>query len=260
MKYKVKYVIEDHEIGKDFWLSKKELFESFFGDFYDYILSKNKDDLEKRKIFSKEDFYKYADYYADGMENCYAMGFSFYPYYLNVKLGGKLEEQNDSFLGFLVKEKKYQNFLNFLISFFAYWRNDEGCTTFDPYNYADDFFASSWASLVDTSKLFYFSAETVYAWQSFRVKYTLDNIPGVFKTDFVEEEVLEENTMLKKISVAGYEFLGYYNKDGEKVTFASKNEVLTLKFRQKDTYNYWEKEEKKIKKVYDPNYKKPDPA
>lgn len=135
----------------------------------------------------------------------------------------------------------YLDFLNFLISFFAYWRNDEHCTSFNPYNYADNFFTSAWAALVDTCKLFYFTAETVYWWQSFRVKYCLDNIPGV-----ILNEDLEDN----KIRVAGYEVLSI-NKTSDE---------YCISLKRKDVYNYWEKEEKTIVKVYDPNHKKPDPA
>ena len=55
-----KYEIKDHKIGVDFWNSKQELFEAYFGAFYDFILSRGgKEDLESHNIYSKEDFYKY---------------------------------------------------------------------------------------------------------------------------------------------------------------------------------------------------------
>lgn len=50
--------------------------------------------------------------------------------------------------------------------------------------------------------------------------------------------------------VAGYEFLG----------FEERNQIQYAIFKRKDTYNYWEKEEKTIEKVYIANYKKVDPA
>ena len=136
------------------------------------------------------------------MENCYGIGFAFHDYYLTVCEGGKIEDQpTDTFIGSMFHQGKYLDFLNFLISFFAYWRNDEGCTCFDPYNHADDFFNSNWATLVDTSKLFYFTSETVYHWQSFRVKYVLDNIPGTIKGDFNEIIDLDSLNRLPKIRV-----------------------------------------------------------
>lgn len=248
-----KYVYVDREIGKDLYLSKYELFKSFYTDFYNFIKSKNEQDLIDHNINNANDFLKYADYYADGKDNCYSIGFAFHKYFLTSDLNSSLEKQPDStFIGYIYKQNKYHDFLQFLVNFFAFWRNDEGCTSFDPYNYADNFFASSWASLVDTSKLFYFSAQTVYSWQSFRVKYVLDNIPGTFKTDpYIEEPI-----------ISGYEFMGWFDKpEGDKVKVSLKDvdEAYGVLVR-KDFYNYWEKEEKTIKKVYVENWKRADPA
>lgn len=239
-----KYEIKDHKIGVDFWNSKQELFEAYFGAFYDFILSRGgKEDLESHNIYSKEDFYKYADWYADGQDSCYAMGFSFHKYYLTVEEGGLMENQPDTtFIGYCYKNNLFKDFLNFLVTFFAWWRNDEGCTCFDPYNHADDFFNSSWATLVDTCKLFYLTAETVYHWHSYRVRYALDHIPGV---------ILKHPTSINdRMLVAGYEFEG----------FDTTGDIPVASFKRKDVYNYWEKEEKTIKKVYIKNYKKVDPA
>lgn len=254
---KLNYFFKDLKFNDNLWNSKEELFKSFFGDFYDFILNNNgAADLESHNINSKDDFYKYADYYADGQENCYAMGFSFYKYYLTPDENGTIETQpTDTFIGYCYHNKKYLDFLNFLISFFAYWRNDEGCTKFVPYNHADKFFNSSWAALVDTSKLFYFTSETVYGWQSFRVKYTLDHIPGVILEGF-------NGTLLPKLRVAGYEFLGWFDKEEEGASLVSnpvENQNVYAHFIRKDIYNYWEKEEKKIYKEYVADYKKADP-
>ncbi len=238
------YRIKDHQIGVDFWNSKDELFKAFYGEFYKFILAHHgKQDLENSNITSVEDFYKYADWFSGGKDSCYAMGFSFHKYYLTPMTAGKIEDQPvDTFIGYCYHNNLFKDFLNFLITFFAWWRNDEGCTCFNPYNHADEFFNSSWAALVDTSKLFYLTSETVYHWQSFRVKYALDHIPGV-----ILKHPSAENP---KIWVAGYEFLGYDEIDG----------VKTATFKRKDTYNYWEVEEKKIEKVYVEDYKKVDPA
>lgn len=238
------YTIKDHLLGVDFWPSKRILFKSFFGDFYDFILNHNgKEDLELHHIYCKEDFYDYAKWDADGKDSCYAMGFSFHKYYLTPEESANINNQPDStFIGYCYKNNLYTDFLNFLITFFAWWRNDEGCTAFDPYNHADEFFNSSWAALVDTCKLFYLDSNTVYHWQSFRVKYALNHIPGVvlhFPKDQNDE-----------FRVAGYEFLGYEKN----------NNQFIASFKRKDTYNYWEVEEKKIKKVYIKDYKKVDPA
>lgn len=240
----MKYTIRDHQIGVDFWNSKEELFHAFYGAFYDFILKHNgKEDLESHNIYSVNDFYQYADWNADGKDSCYAMGFSFHKYYLTPDKGWDIQNQpTDTFIGYCYHNNLFSDFINFLITFFAWWRNDEGCTCFDPYNHADEFFTSSWAALVDTSKLFYLTSETVYHWQSFRVKYALDHIPGV-----ILKHPTEDNP---KIWVAGYEFLGYEETD----------EIKIANFKRKDTYNYWEKEEKQIKKIHTKDYKKVDPA
>ncbi len=254
----MKYVIIEHELEKDLWASKEALFKAFYGAFYNFInnTEEGKEDLKKHNINNVNDFYDYADYYADGKENCYAMGFAFHKYFIQDMMDGSLDKQPETvFIGYCHKNDLFTDFINFLITFFAWWRNDEGCTVMDPYNYCDDFFVSGWASLVDTSKLCYFSAETVYWWQSFRVKYALDNIPGTFKTPLPVEG-------LPKIKVAGYEFLGWFDSDEEdaKLVTDENHEVVYGKLKRKDIYNYWEKEEKNIKKVYIKDWRKVDPA
>ena len=253
------YVIVDHELNKDLWSSKRALFEAFYGEFYNFIkkTEEGKKDLESHNINSVEDFYAYADYYADGRENCYSMGFAFHKYFVEDMMNGSLDKQPDTvFIGYCHKNDLFTDFIDFLITFFAWWRNDEGCTVMDPYNYADNFYVSGWASLVDTSKLFYFTSETVYWWHSFRVKYVLEQIPGVFLSELPVEG-------LPKIRVAGYEFLGWYDSDKEdaKLLESLENvEVAYGKLKRKDFYDYWGKEEPKIKKVYIENWSKVDPA
>ncbi len=269
MKNVVTYKFIDHEMNKDFWKSKRALFESFYGDFYDFILSKEegKKDLEKNNISSKEDFYAFADWNAGGRDNCYAIGFAFYPYFLtvdddpNTTVREKLANQpTDTFLGYCLKNGKYEDFIDFLLSFFPYWRNDETCTCFDPYNHADQFFNSSWAVLVDTSKLFYFNSETVFHWITFRIKYVIDNIPGTFKEEFKEKEEFDSELELKKIRVSGYKFMGWFDKDGNEVEKVNTTCEVYAKLIRVDHYDYWEKEEPKIVKVDNPNWKKVDPC
>lgn len=236
-----KFEMKDHKIGVDIWMNKKDLFNSFYKEFYNFIKKHGgKKDLLEHNIHNVKEFYEFADWNAGGKDSCYAMGFAFHKYYLSAGDGRTLDDQPETtFIGYCHKNNLFSDFISFLITFFAWWRNDEGCTCFDPYNHADEFFHSSWAALVDTSKLFYLTSETVYHWQSFRVKYALDNIPGV-----ILYYPKNENDRLR---VAGYEFMGF-------------NSDKVAELKRKDTYNYWEKEEKQINKVYIKDYKKVDPA
>lgn len=250
------YKYANHELNVDFWESKEALMRSFYGDFYKFIKENNgEDDLKLHNIENVEDFIKFADFYAGGKDNCYAIGFAFHKYFIFDRMNGNLEnEPETTFIGWCVKNNKYTDFINFLITFFAWWRNDEGCTCMDPYNYCDDFYVSGWASLVDTSKLFYYTAETVHFWQSYRVKYAIDNIPGTFMSELPQQG-------LPKIRVAGYEFLGWFNSESEDAEPSKEtDEVAYAKFKRKDFYDYWGKEEKQIKKVYIKDWKKVDPA
>ena len=176
-----KFEIKDHKIGVDIWMNKKDLFNSFYKEFYNFIKKHGgKKDLLEHNIHNVKEFYEFADWNAGGKDSCYAMGFAFHKYYLSAGDGRTLDDQPETtFIGYCHKNNLFSDFISFLITFFAWWRNDEGCTCFDPYNHADEFLHSSWAALVDTSKLFYLTSETVYHWQSFRVKYARDNIHGV---------------------------------------------------------------------------------
>lgn len=259
----VNFKFFDHEINTDLWLSKTELFNNFFGMFYDFILEHNgKEDLEAKKIFSKEQFLEFAsDWNADGMDSCYGLGFGFHKYYATANGDYNIEHQPvDTYLGYLYHNNIMKDFVIFLISFFAYWRNDEGCTCFDPYNKCDNMFVSSWAALVDTAKLFCLNDDTVYWWQSFRVKYCLNHIPGVILTDYKESIKFEDNIILPTIKVAGYKFEGWFLDPETSVNVVDRDATVYAKLTRMDVYNYWEKEEKKIKKVEDPNWKRVDPA
>ena len=138
--------------------------------------------------------------YADGKENCYSMGFAFHKYFILDMMEGSLDKQPETvFIGYCHKNDLFTDFINFLITFFAWWRNDEGCTVMDPYNYADNFYVSGWAALVDTSKLFYFTSETVYWWHSFRVKYVLEQSQVVELPDLVKPEDFEKVNGLSEV-------------------------------------------------------------
>ena len=95
MKKKVVLKFIGHELQKDLWNSKKELFNNFMGDFYDFILEKDgKEDLEKNNIKSKQEFLDFAaDWYAGGMDSCYALGFGYHKYYATANGDYNIENQ-----------------------------------------------------------------------------------------------------------------------------------------------------------------------
>ena len=49
-------------------------------------------------------------------------------------------------------------------------------------------------------------------------------------------------------------------KESDKVNSVEEDAVVYAELTRTDIYNYWEKEEKTIKKVEDPNWKRVDPA
>lgn len=252
----------DHEVGKDLWLSKSDLFAAFMGGFHDFILKNGGEaQLREKGLLAKKDFLAFASYWCNDEVGCYDLGFSFHKYYLIPNGDIDIKKQDESaYLGYLYHNNLFRDFLRFLVSFFAYWRNDEGCTTFIPYNHADNLFVSSWAALVDTGKLFCLDCDTVYSWQSFRVKYCLNHIPGVILSDFHEKITFSDLLPLPEIKVAGYKFLGWYDKNQVKVDVAKDDMVVYAKLERRDFYDYWENEAKKIKKEDDGKRRIVDPA
>lgn len=266
MKKKVTLKFIDHQLQNDLWYSKMDLYNKFMGGFYDFIISNNgEEDLKKTNINSKEEFLDFALLWDDKrQDNCYSLGFNFHKYYATANGDYRIESQpTNTYIGYLYHNGELLDFLNFLMSFFPYWRNDEGCTRFNPYNKCDNPFVSSWALLVDTAKLFCLNSDTVYWWQSFRVKYCLDHIPGVILSNFTEEIEFSDELLLPEIKVAGYKFEKWHienNVDSEAVVSINNTCTVYAELIRKDVYNYWEKEEKTIVKVEDPNWKRVDPA
>ena len=206
--YEINYVMPEFT-----WINKDALYEDFYGDFYDFLV--NNTDCDMSNFETLESFLVYCKTWKVGKkDSLYHTGDSFGKYYVTIEVGGKLENQpTDTFIGYCYQNDQYKDVINHLITFFAYWRTDEGYT--NDTNNGNDFFASAWASMVDTSKFFYFTSETlndIYAWfNSERVKHALDFIPGVniSKIDtfgFKTEDYQLPDTLV----VEGYKFEGFY--------------------------------------------------
>lgn len=260
----VLYDFTPHALERDFWGSKRALYEAFFGAFHDFIAQKDPDVLARHGVTEKKAFLSFCqDWTAEGKDSLYAMGFAFHPYFLMPTESLALEAQDEEhFIGWCWRHDRFRSFITFLVNYFAYWRNDEGCTRFAPYNHADRFFASSWAALVDTGKLFYFTSDTVYVWHSFRIKYILDHIPGVATSPLVLPETVDAGTLPPDPAIAGYLFQGWFASPDDKNALTGVTHDMTLypRFLFHDRYDYWEREEPTLTKVLEEPYKKCDPA
>lgn len=240
-----------YDFGEGVFEDKYALRDAYFTDFYNFILSKEdgKNHLESNGVYSLEDFLAVAsgDMILGGSTSImYSIGNLASNYYLNIEIGGTLENQPDThFIGWCYKNNKWVDFIEFLMVFFAYWRTDEHYTggRDDPNNLGNDFFASAWASLVDTGKLFYFTKDTCPSFcATERVVNCLENVPGCIKKVELDKVIDDTNLTLPSISMEGRTFLGWYDNDecvGQEITILKVSQVkseITL-------YAKWKKNE-----------------
>lgn len=240
-KFEIQTFIVSYDLGYDAILTKDDLYRNYFTDFYNFMKDNTKVDFQKYNIENVEDFLKFClDWNANGKDSFYGVGDAFSNYYVTKNVGGTLEQQPEtSFIGYCYKNQMYTEFLPHLIKFFAYWRTDEGYTgsSSDPDNTGNDFYASPWASLVDTCKFFYFTSKNLndtYSWfQSQRVKDALDNVPGILKGFSSRYVTVETPDVLKEPKREGYTFLGWYDEEGNKITVCDQEMLLIAKWEKK---------------------------
>ena len=234
---KVDEFVINYDLGYQQFDTKMDLYNAFFGEFYYFLLNQVNYNFSDLGISSVDDFLNVCfDWNAFGSSSFYGIGNMFGPYFLTIDVGGKLEDQpTTTFIGYCYQNNKFMDLIEHLEVFFAYWRFDEGYTT--DTNNGSDFFASAWASIVDTCKFFYFTSENItdtYSWftkeKSPRVHYMLDNIPGVGKVDLVKSSTT--TVMLPELSRLTYNFIGWFDEAG--------NEVETVA-RSMNVYAKWER-------------------
>lgn len=230
------------DYGYQTFLTKEDLYNSFFTDFYNFMLENTDVDFKRYGIKNLNAFLKFsATWEADDSHSFYGVGHAFGKYFVHKDVGGKLEEQpKTSFVGYLYKRELYTEFIPFLMRFFEYWRTDEGYSfsANDPDNTGNDFFADPWASLVDTCKFFHFTSKNLndtYAWfKSERVKDALDNIPGVnLETIIVGSK--DNPVTLKELKREEYTFLGWYDskkEDANKLTVIDQEMTVYAKWKR----------------------------
>lgn len=234
------YEIEYKSDG-DVYLTKSAMRSAYFTDFYAFIVSteEGKTHLENNEIYCASDFVNLAsDWKGAGRNELTGIGNVAGQFYLDIQVGGKLEDQPTThFIGYCYQNNKWIDLIEFLMVFFAYWRTDEGYTggPSDPENTGNDFFASAWASLVDTAKMFYFTSDTLtdkYPWftkeRSERVHYALDHVPGCAHFDILPQFIDDEDIVIPDIQIEGKTFIGWFdNKEGngERITVLKKDEI-----------------------------------
>lgn len=234
-----------YDLGYSLYPNKDALYVDFFTDFYNFMKENTDADFEKYNIASAEEFLVFCrDWNANKKDSFYGVGDAFAKYFVTIEVGGVIENQPTStFIGYCYQNEMYLDFIPHLMTFFAYWRTDEGYTggSADPNNTGNDFFASAWASLVDTCKFFHFTSENLndtYSWfNSERVKDALDNIPGVLTSNLESLGDTDNPVILKDISRNGYTFLGWFDsleEDANKLTEVTKGMTVYAKWQKNE--------------------------
>lgn len=240
-------------LGNNIYLSKHELFENFFSDFYTFIINNYGDThLKENNISSISDFVSLAcDFDGAGVSNLYGIGNLAGRYMLTKDINGILENQPDStFFGYCYKNGLYKDLLPFFIRFFAYWRIDEGYAKES--NYGADIFAESWAPTVDIAKFFYYTDETSYVKTERMIDCFINTACvcyGDLPTNFYEGMILPNDLKLR-----GYVFEGWYDNPyftGDKITtITDTSKKIILYAKWSIDQNQQEKDKAEIVDIY----------
>ncbi|MBP5408355.1 MAG: InlB B-repeat-containing protein [Bacilli bacterium] len=205
-------------ITEGYYANKDDIYVAYYSYFYDFLKNHTDCDLTNTTL---EDFLIQGKTWSmHGRSEMYHVGYEYGRYYLKSQRDGTLEEQPENyFLGYCYKNGKFIDLINHLEEFFAYWRTDEGYTGSrdDPENVGNDFYIEPWASMVDTAKFFFFTADTLqtkYAWfTSERVKYALDHIPNVVIGP-QNEKIIKGEEYTINVDASGYILTFYLDEEG----------------------------------------------
>lgn len=199
--------------GDQTWATKDDLFTSFFTDFYNFIINECNPEAFAAydDVNSLSDFLAAAKNFDAGNGNLTYIGDISCDYFLQKDIGGTIENQpTTKFVGYCYQNGLYTEILPFFIDFFSWWRMDEGYTTST--NNGSDFFAESWAPVVDIAKFFYYTEYTSYV-QTSRVLDCFRNIPGVLSSENLSLPTIYygfDNVSLSPLTRSGYTFEGWY--------------------------------------------------
>lgn len=207
--------------------SKDDLFHDFFSEFYNYIKNRpgGQSYLKYYNINNVDDVYKICKTWDKKSEvGMPLVGKIFSPYFLCKAIGSDIEDQKkyDFFVGYCLNNDKFVDFLFFIKTFFYHFRLDEGYTGKlsegkDPYG--SDFFANSYASVIDTAKFFYYTKETLptYFIDKKNIPDLYDKIPGILKKPFNKNISITYDTIQNAafelphdFDCYGFDFIGFY--------------------------------------------------
>lgn len=190
-----------YELNGGEWAPKDEVKIAFYEELYNFVNARFDTEL---KDIALTDFVTFEPYIIGNMVG---------KYFLKEKVGGKFAEQPaDYFVGYLYHNKKFLELIPHLEHFFALWREIENC----PEDNATDFYANSWASLVDTAKFFKYTtvedlekSNEAPSVRDPRILDKLQNCPGRY---FPPAEVSETADLRFPIPRReGYQFAGWYD-------------------------------------------------
>lgn len=237
-------------LGHDVFETKEELYRSYYADLYYFILANNgSSNLANNQINSLEDFLVLGvNPNGGGTTNMRGIGNIAGGYYLARDYNGLLKDQpTTKFFGYMYQNNKYEEFLEFLVRFFAYWRIDEKYAT--ETNRGADIFAEAWAPMVDTSKFFYYTADTSYV-KTERMQDCFNLIPGVLNITL--PKTLEIGLELPyNITRRGYIFDGWYTNSeysGNKVYTITEELINSYENKKVILYAKWVKDESAVNK------------
>lgn len=225
-------------LGDNIYLNREELFNNFFSDFYNYIITYHGSEyLEEKGIMNITDFLNLASDYNAGNGQMREIGNIASRYMLVKDLNGILANQPETaFFGYCYKNNLYVDLLPFFIRFFAYWRIDEKYANSS--NYGADTFAEGWAPTVDIAKFFYYDSETTYV-KSDRMLDCFNNTSNVVYGN-LPTELHKDMILPTGLKLRGYIFAGWYdnpNFEGKpivKIEDISKKVILYAKWIKDD--------------------------
>ena len=234
----------------EFIIKKDKLFYDMYGELYDYAMERDPEGfkylLEKENIKSKQDMFDICMNPNNENKDMHTYGRIFGKYFLtnDMRKDLSLEERiafqksKENFFSKIIDNEKYTEFLKFTVIFFYYWRLDEAYTGYsaehrDPRGC--EFFANSYATIIDIAKFFHYSKKTLPNYFNGKTVPTLyDEIPGVIDEDLpyrINKRITDEKEIVdfpNSFNIVDFDFKGWYlNEDytGNSIVNMSTDEI-----------------------------------